>query len=1776
MPNSLRRLRPAALASFVAFASLLSCGRDVTGPGAPGRLAEVALNPVFGSIRLAGTGEVKSIGSVVDFEKVRVVLLRSNGDTAVDRIVMFPPDSASVRLAISVTLSQAATRDGEIFSATLKYISSTGDTVFTGGPAQVLAAVVGSGSGEPPQIPVTYTGRGANAASLVMSPPSFTGTFNQQVTFTSVVTDAQATPITGVPVAYTSTDSARVHVNLRTGAASLIGARGSALIIGQTLTGQSDTSIVDITPTASAILLVSGGNQQARQGDAFPLPVRVRVNAVDGIGVAGVPVLFEVTRGQGTPSPATVQTDANGFAETVWTAGDSAGVGVLRASVQSGAISVTANGTQLSSAPTSLAFTAQPANFTAGDTIPPFDVLVLDATGDTVSGFAGNVTLDLNGGSAGASLLGNAVVAATNGVAKFSGLTINRGGTGFRIRATVAGVPPVLTNLFNVAAAPPTAIAVLSGANQTAPASTVLPDSVRVRVSNTFGAGVGGVTVNWTLALGGGSLSAATSVTDSLGRAAVRWTLGAAGTQQITAGVSGLQPIPISASIFVPQGQPTLFIAPEAIATTLQGVRAIPIFLTPAAGATIVATLEMRDTSIARWTVDSTVFTAGTTLRSPTLIGRASGSTYAVVTSSAGTDSVLVAVDSASVLMLGNSYNYVLAGDTLRKIVYLTEPAPPGGLTVTVVSSDTSVVLVAPGSGRGAPADECDYYCTGLRAADEPFRILAPPSDTAFVTIPEGQLAGQVVLLTHYADGQGADVTFSAPGYVSGTSNFTVYESLVYTYSVFSALSTPFAVGARNAFSGYLANPLTREVTVRMTSRNPAAVRVDSIATVPRHETYFGSIFFDGLAVDSTWIVVAPEGFAADSFFVRVAAPYVNFDAGSLVSQVGGRTSVNVFSSADSFPVSGAFYSVPGRATDLPITLTSSDPAVFVPDFTSILQRSGQQYVPVTIRGVGVGSAWLHATAPGASPDSIQVTVSGTALSAYDPYFRVGAGQVHNGMYAYLLTGTGVPVEVTATSSDPSILTVLTPQLPLRPDGYSEGFSVLGRLPGTVMLTFTAPGIDTVTYPFTVTSPALVLGTFASPGSVEPDSNLYSTYASTTDGFSVARPPADTLVAVLRSTDPSVLLVTDSLVRFTPSSYGSSYGGGYRPIAPGTARLYLSAPGYVADTSALITVRPLRLDVPNATLTMGRGAEYQVFVTRQMPRGAATPFTVTVRGPSGVTVAAPSDTFAIGTSGTYVTLRSRAPGGLGTDTLIFQAPGVQPDTLLMTVMTATAFPIVNYSGLVGQDLEVGAQVRILGYGSGYAFADSTTLVVQAIDTAMIAVIDDTIRVAASESSPYQLGLVRFRRPGTGRIRLIDPTGRLAPDSVALYGYAQTLSGSQNRIFLSMGQTAQTDGAYYVYRGYSSPDSLWVRFKSSAEAIVPAPDSVLMLPFENYAYFDLAAGDSIGSARLSAEASGYLPQEFEVFVTRGLTQVYTGSEYIGLGSRTRVDAYVVNAVTLDAAPVSTALPLRLWSQDPTIARVGADSLFVIPAGSYWADTVGPVVGAGLGRTDLILEDPRSGSFQRLLSGRTSIEVQPARLSASARILTATVGLASSQFDQYVGPADGADSLWIQLRSVGGRVTFDADSVLANPQVGGYGYFAMTGVSVGVDTIVFSAPGYPADTVLANVTAGRLFSYALPPTLGVNDSTDVTLYFQSSAGGSLPLAEASRTMTITVSGGVQASDPTTGTPISSITASNGSYSFTFRLKATAPGGGELTVTGPGLTSFRRVFNTITRPD
>lgn len=92
-------------------------------------------------------------------------------------------------------------------------------------------------------------------------------------------------------------------------------------------------------------------------------------------------------------------------------------------------------------------------------------------------------------------------------------------------------------------------IAMVSGDAQTDTVATPLPSTLVVRVTDRNGRAVDGVTVDWTVVRGGGSLAPPTATTDRDGRAQTRWTLGTvAGEQASTATVRGLPAITFNAT----------------------------------------------------------------------------------------------------------------------------------------------------------------------------------------------------------------------------------------------------------------------------------------------------------------------------------------------------------------------------------------------------------------------------------------------------------------------------------------------------------------------------------------------------------------------------------------------------------------------------------------------------------------------------------------------------------------------------------------------------------------------------------------------------------------------------------------------------------------------------------------------------------------------------------------------------------------------------------------------------------------------------------------------------------------------------------------------------------------------------------------------------------------------------------------------------------------------------------------------------------------------------
>jgi hypothetical protein len=88
---------------------------------------------------------------------------------------------------------------------------------------------------------------------------------------------------------------------------------------------------------------------------------------------------------------------------------------------------------------------------------------------------------------------------------------------------------------------PPATMSIVGGNNQSANVRASLSEPLVITVTTPDGAGVPGVTVEWTVTTGGGRLSATSVLTDDHGLASVIWILGdAAGNQSVAATGTGL------------------------------------------------------------------------------------------------------------------------------------------------------------------------------------------------------------------------------------------------------------------------------------------------------------------------------------------------------------------------------------------------------------------------------------------------------------------------------------------------------------------------------------------------------------------------------------------------------------------------------------------------------------------------------------------------------------------------------------------------------------------------------------------------------------------------------------------------------------------------------------------------------------------------------------------------------------------------------------------------------------------------------------------------------------------------------------------------------------------------------------------------------------------------------------------------------------------------------------------------------------------------------------
>lgn len=527
--SSARLLAPLALAFAAA-----ACDGD-TEPSTPAAITAVTANP--------------AAGRVGDAVPVTVRVTTSNNRPLANQQVTFAVATGGG------TVAPPTATTNESGEATVQW--TLGTTV----GAQALTATVGSvtpvtilanvQAGRPASVQVA-AGAGQSAAVGTALP----------VRPTLRVLDAGGNPVPNVTVLFNVIQGGgTVAADRVTTDASGV-ATGPSWILGQTAglqrlqatvlaegTIANNPVVFEATATAGAPARVEvSGNTGSTTGTAGgtlatgSLP-SVVVRDAAGNPVPNVNVTFTVTSGGGTLTGAQATTNAQGVATAGgFTLGTTAGPNVITATAQGVGGSATFTVLGSAGAPARgevVGGALQPVRAGQPLTVGP-SVRVLDRFGNPVAN--ATVTFVVTGG--GGSLLGAEQRTNANGLATVGGWTLGTTPGTNTLEARVNGTTVATFSVAGLAGAPAT-ITRTSTDSLIVRAFQQASEAFGVVVRDSAGFAVRGATVTFAINEGGGGTLSATSVTtDSLGRASARFTgTGRIGTSTVTVRVAGLEAV---------------------------------------------------------------------------------------------------------------------------------------------------------------------------------------------------------------------------------------------------------------------------------------------------------------------------------------------------------------------------------------------------------------------------------------------------------------------------------------------------------------------------------------------------------------------------------------------------------------------------------------------------------------------------------------------------------------------------------------------------------------------------------------------------------------------------------------------------------------------------------------------------------------------------------------------------------------------------------------------------------------------------------------------------------------------------------------------------------------------------------------------------------------------------------------------------------------------------------------------------------------------------------
>ena len=759
----------------------------------------------------------------------------------------------------------------------------------------------------------------------------------------------------------------------------------------------------------------------------------------------------------------------------------------------------------------------------------------------------------------------------------------------------------------------------------------------------------------------------------------------ASGSTNIMASAAGFQ-----------AGQTSVIVTAPAITITSGGLTAVGIgrslngqvtLSTPAPPSGTVVTLAGSPSGLVSFNPPSVSILAGQTTGTFQITGVAQGSA-SITASSPG---YVNASENILVVLLGSivlpSNLTIAPGSPSVLDVKLALPAPVGGVTITLTSSDPSVLTVPPNIfiAQGATAPATPAQVTGLVFGSATVTASAPgfTGDSKTVTV-------------------GAALTFS-------TQALTVGAGGVQTTNIL--LSAPAPAGG---------------LTVTLTSNNT------QVATVPASVSI-------GAGATSASVPVTAAGTGSATITARTSAPNVTGTTLSVtVVNYGGivlpsNVLVGVGQTVP-FPIA---LTIPAPQGGVTITLSTANSNIADISPKTVTIAAGQTQPPSQpqLTGVGLGSVSISASAPGFVSSS--QTVQCTASLVFDPTALTLAGNQSGNLTLKLSAPAPAGGLIVNIAAAPSGIVTVPSQVTIAQNTTTATVSVTGVATGLATITGSAAisGIANATATATVLGSgaiALPVGLTIAPGQTVPFAVTLTSAA-----------PAGGVTVTLSSSDSTKVSISPASVSIAagqtqPSSQPQVTGGNF-----GSATISANAPGFTAASQSVTVGAALSISPQTSTITGPDTRTLTLNLSAPAPSDLAVNLSAS---PAGVVTLTSTATIAKGAASTTFNVTGM---GAGTATITAAAGNVlnvSNGTAGVTVQSSGALSLPS-SVTVGLGQSTSFQVTL----PAPAPAGGVNVSLSSSNTSNVTITPATVTIPAGQTTPASAPQITGKNLGTSDI-----------------------------------------------------------------------------------------------------------------------------------------------------------------------------------------------------------------------------------------------------------------------------------------------------------------------------------------------------------------------------------------------------------------------------------------